>query len=536
MQRDKTISHYHTDPKIINQPGIGTYKPGQLMYLDVDGIYKLAVAWSHQESQVAGMVWEIFGNDKISLRVEPTPVFYEHPLGPEWFSKDIEGRVILTPPLEDKIPGEFGDRLWLSDKYPGDMQLEEPNPFKTIIGYKTKDGLIFRPERLFCCPDEVYEPISSSSAFLSSSSSSVIFSSSSSSIFSSSSSSITTGAKCRFTYTAQCSYGDWSITNAVWEGCVENCTGDVGWQGTGCTRTFSYCGEDCQNILVMLSGNVSTSGQPISGTNINITSSYPVNLNYNIVTDSFGNYESSVPIIVDVSASYIVVASLSGYTFTPSATNIIYEGFPMVANFSGSFIPPLTGMSIISGNISTSGQALSGVNLNISTLSYLISSNYNTLSDMSGNYSMSVVVAATGSFVIIPSLSGYTFAPSSSNVFFIGYPMVANFSGNINGLPDAPGFNVNGSDGLDGNYYLSGYGAWTFGYFGIDPSYTSYGIYTNGTYDIFYFADYGLWLLGDAQAYDGNEPYYGYEFSGSTTPPESTWYAPSGYYPTITAI
>jgi hypothetical protein len=55
-------------------------------------------------------------------------------------------------------------------------------------------------------------------------------------------------------------------------------------------------------------------------------------------------------------------------------------------------------------------------------------------------------------------------------------------------------------------------------------------------YDIFYFADFGVWVLGDAEFYDGSEPYYGYIFDSSTTPPETTWYAPSGWNPTITAI
>lgn len=150
---DKSVSHYHTDPKIIEQPNIGLFKPGLILYLDEDtGLYDYAIATSLKKSRIAGIVWEVYGKDKISLRVEPTPLIYELPLGPEFFNLDVNGKVAVTEPNWDYIPGEFGRILYLSETAPGRMQQQYPVNFKVIAGYKTLDGFIFRPERLGCCP------------------------------------------------------------------------------------------------------------------------------------------------------------------------------------------------------------------------------------------------------------------------------------------------------------------------------------------------------------------------------------------------
>lgn len=547
MQRDKTVSHYHTDPKIITQSRIARYKPGTLLYLDVDGIYKKAVAWSHQESQIAGMVWEVFGPDKISLRVEPSPIFFEHPLGPEWYAKDSENKVMIHVPLNEKIPGKFGDRLWLSDTEPGEMQDTMPEgPFKTIVGYKTKDGFIFRPERLFCCANEYYDPISSSSAEIipssSSSSSNIIFVSSSSSIqllsssSSSSSSFIPLIPRCRFTYTAECIYGVWTLIDSFYEGCVDNCQSDDGWQGTGCTRTYRYCADPCEIFLSSISGNVSLSGQPLSGTYISITSSY-MNLNYNTITDISGNYSYSSNLF-EMSASYTITPSLTGYTFTPSSTNIMFEGTPIIANFISDEIPSITGMSTISGTITTSGQGLSGVNVSILSLTNPVSGSYITTTDITGSYYASIMVSMSASYVIIPSLSGYTITPSSANRMYMGIPLVADFSGDKNAVPSGPSYLVSGSDGVDGVYEFAGYGAWTNTTYSIDTGYSSYQIFTNSSngYSLFYFVEFGVWVLEVISSYYGDCPYYGYAFGGGYTPTEGTWSSCGFYSPTISVI
>lgn len=544
MQRDKTVSHYHTDPKIIIQSRIARFKPGTLLYLDVDGLYKKAVAWSHQESQIAGMVWEVFGPDKISLRVEPTPVFYEHPLGPEWYAIDSEGKVMIHVPLKEKLPGKFGDRLWLSDTEPGELQDTIPEgPFKTIVGYKTKDGFIFRPERLFCCANEYYDPISSSSSEIiyssSSSSSGAIIPSSSSSIIilsSSSSSFIPLISKCRFTYTTECIYGVWTLIDSVYDGCIDNCQSDDGWQGSGCIRTYRYCADPCDIIFSSISGNVSLSGQPLSGTYVSITSSY-MNLNYNTITDMSGNYSYSSNLF-EMSASYTITPALTGYTFTPSASNIMFIGAPIIANFNSDQIPSITGMSTISGTITTSGQSLSGVDILIVSLTNPVSASYNTTTDITGSYYASIMVSMSATYTIIPSLTGYTMTPSSTNVIYIGSPLVANFSGDRIATPSGPSYLVSGSDGIDGVYEFAGYGAWTNTTYSIDPGYSSYQIFTNSSngYSLFYFIEFSVWVLAITTAYYGDCPYYGYAFGGGYTPTEGVWSSCGSYYPTITAI
>lgn len=149
---DKTKSHYHTDPRIIEQPGIGLIRPGHLLYLNENtGLYGYAIANSTMTSRIAGIVWEVFGNDKISLRVEPTAMAYELPLGPEFFYTFDNGEVNPLSPSWHYIPGEFGRILYLSETKPGRMQQEYPTTYRVIAGYKTEDGFIFRPERLSCC-------------------------------------------------------------------------------------------------------------------------------------------------------------------------------------------------------------------------------------------------------------------------------------------------------------------------------------------------------------------------------------------------
>jgi hypothetical protein len=154
--KDKTISHYHTDPKLIEQENIGlVFTPGQLLYLDDDGVYKLAIATSEKESNVIGMVWSILGPNHIYLKVEPTPCQYDLPLGENWFNVSGDGKVVINSPNDSKIPGSIGQILFLSETVAGGIQDEAPNIAGStfIVGYKTKYGFLYRPERVlnwFC--------------------------------------------------------------------------------------------------------------------------------------------------------------------------------------------------------------------------------------------------------------------------------------------------------------------------------------------------------------------------------------------------
>ena len=153
MQFDKTISHYHTDPKVINQQDIGLYEPGTIMYLDAfSGYYKPAIANDFNSSCVMGFIWQVYGANKVSLKTEFCHLQYGTPLWETWYNK-IDGKVDPTSPNWHKIPGELGRQLYLSETVAGAVQANYPTGgYKVIIGYKTLYGMIWRPENLTACP------------------------------------------------------------------------------------------------------------------------------------------------------------------------------------------------------------------------------------------------------------------------------------------------------------------------------------------------------------------------------------------------
>jgi len=99
--------------------------------------------------------------------------------------------------------------------------------------------------------------------------------------------------------------------------------------------------------------------------------------------------------------SYTVTPTLSGYTFSPSSQNVTVNG----ASVS---VPQFTAMATtytVSGTISGVGGAsvaLSGT------------SSASTVSNGSGAYSFANL--SNGSYTVTPTLSGYTFSPTSRNV------------------------------------------------------------------------------------------------------------------------
>jgi hypothetical protein len=105
--------------------------------------------------------------------------------------------------------------------------------------------------------------------------------------------------------------------------------------------------------------------------------------------------------------SYTVIPTITGYTFTPTNQTIMIAGTNASAiNFTST---KNTGsLSSISGTVmSSSGNAIHGVTMTLS------GSNSGTVStDVNGNYTLSGL--ATGSYIITPVRSGYTFSPSSS--------------------------------------------------------------------------------------------------------------------------
>lgn len=152
LQRAKTTSHYHTDPKLIEQPGCKSFlKSGMLVFIDKDGIYKPAIATCQRSCNIIGVVMSFIGSDKFYLKQNHGHMYYREPLPPDWFFT-IDGKVDDLAPLFEKIPNTLGNPVYLSDSVPGGMMSSPPinNKYVVQAGYRTEYGFYFKPEP-FCC-------------------------------------------------------------------------------------------------------------------------------------------------------------------------------------------------------------------------------------------------------------------------------------------------------------------------------------------------------------------------------------------------
>jgi hypothetical protein len=151
--RDTTVSHFHTDPKLISQVGCKfSLKVGRFIYLDADGIYKLALSSASEiESNIQGYVWSFLDNDNFYLKSGIGPASYRFPLEPDFFDTDINGHVIENQVNALMVPGALGDRIWLSETVPGAIQSDRPSSYPVSLGFKTEYGFMYRPDVIFCC-------------------------------------------------------------------------------------------------------------------------------------------------------------------------------------------------------------------------------------------------------------------------------------------------------------------------------------------------------------------------------------------------
>lgn len=146
MQADKTKNHFHIDIKYIDQDPMGMI-PGQFVYVDNDGIYKLAIMSDEKiSSNVQGVVWSLLKNG-FYIKTSFGSLKYREPFGPLFFNKNNDGETLEFEPNNDLIPGDLGDKLWLSGVVAGAVQSSENG---VLIGYKTNFGMIYRPEFVWC--------------------------------------------------------------------------------------------------------------------------------------------------------------------------------------------------------------------------------------------------------------------------------------------------------------------------------------------------------------------------------------------------
>ena len=155
------------------------------------------------------------------------------------------------------------------------------------------------------------------------------------------------------------------------------------------TLSGTVTGATLQNVLITLSGAGNATTQ----------------------TDASGNYSFTGL----ANGSYTVTPSLTGYTFSPTSTDVsISDADATAGNFVSTAVPAPT--YSISGAVN--GSTYAGV-----TLTLTGDATATATSDAGGNFNFAGLF--NGSYTVTPSMTGYTFSPSSIAVTISG----ANVSG-----------------------------------------------------------------------------------------------------------
>jgi archaellum component FlaF (FlaF/FlaG flagellin family) len=179
--------------------------------------------------------------------------------------------------------------------------------------------------------------------------------------------------------------------------------------------------SSCPGVSYDIAGTIGTAGGgSLSGVEINLSGAAV----RTVTSYTGGNYSFSG--LAD--GSYTVTPSLAGYSFIPaSATVTVNNGNVIGQNFEA--VSPSGGITYsVSGTVTASdGSALSGVTMTLSG-----ASTGTVTTDTGGNYSFTGL--ADGTYTITPSLTGYTFSPSSLTVTVSGGDVTGqNFTGTAGG-------------------------------------------------------------------------------------------------------
>ncbi|MFI5166102.1 MAG: protease pro-enzyme activation domain-containing protein [Thermoanaerobaculales bacterium] len=179
-----------------------------------------------------------------------------------------------------------------------------------------------------------------------------------------------------------------------------------------------------------ISGTVS--GAVTSGVTINLTGASTAST----TTGTGGTYTFSGL----TNGSYTVTPSLSGYTFSPASTPVTISSANVTGiNFTSTAVPTYS----ISGTVS--GAVTSGVTMNLTG-----AKTASTTTGTGGTYTFSGL--ANGSYTVTPSLSGYTFSPTSTPVTIS--------SANVTGI----NFTASGGGGggiVNGTFETGNLSGWT---------------------------------------------------------------------------
>ena len=176
--------------------------------------------------------------------------------------------------------------------------------------------------------------------------------------------------------------------------------------------------------------------------------------NGSATTNSSGVYSFSLP----AGGNYTLTPTLAGYSFEPPSVTFTILNSSESANFIAYPLEAVSGQVTFGA---VAGPALSGV-----TITFSGSQSGITITNSSGAYSLSVAMGS--SITITPSLSGYTFSPSSLTFTNLTGGQTANFTATAVGLPAPPfgSFDTPAGASSSGNGSL-GFTGWALSSAGI---------------------------------------------------------------------
>ncbi len=242
-----------------------------------------------------------------------------------------------------------------------------------------------------------------------------------------------------------------------------------------------------------ISGTITLSGAGLAGVTVSTTGA-------SATTSSTGAYTLSGL----ANGTYTVTPSLSGYTFSPTSSSATISGANVTGiNFTATQV---TTTYSISGTITLNGAGLSGVTVSTTGASATTTS--------TGAYTLAGL--ANGTYTVTPSLTGYTFSPTSLSVTISGANVTGkNFTATAVTTGDTP---LTSGVGLAGSVALNAYKYYTI----VVPSgATNLTVTLTGLS-----ADVDLYV-NNSTTHPTTSSYYGRSWNSGTTSESLSWTTPT---------